>query len=86
MTDNESHLPLSGIKALELGHAILGPSCGLILADMGADVIHVERAPEGDYTRNLPGLGSGFHSISTGTKEVSSSISKATRGKICLKN
>ncbi|MGQ9858568.1 MAG: CaiB/BaiF CoA transferase family protein [Thermodesulfobacteriota bacterium] len=56
----ESDLPLRGIKVLDLGHAILGPTCGLILADMGADVIKVERAPEGDDTRRLKGFGVGF--------------------------
>lgn len=56
----ESDLPLRGIKVLDLGHAILGPTCGLILADMGADVVKVERAPEGDDTRRLRGFGVGF--------------------------
>ena len=39
---------------------VLGPSCGLILADLGADVVKVEPAPGGDKTRQLPGSGSGF--------------------------
>ena len=85
MTENESHLPLSGIKALELGHAILGPSCGQILADMGADVIHVERAPEGDYTRNLPGMGSGFHSYFNRNKRSLVVDLKSEQGKDLLK-
>ena len=87
MTDNESHLPLplSGIKALELAHAILGPSCGQILADMGADVIHVERAPEGDYTRNLPGMGSGFHSYFNRNKRSLVVDLKSEQGKDLLK-
>ena len=85
MTENESHLPLSGITALELGHAILGPSCGQILADMGADVIHVERAPEGDYTRNLPGMGSGFHSYFNRNKRSLVVDLKSEKGKDLLK-
>lgn len=56
----ESDLPLKGIRVLDLGHAILGPTCGLILADLGADVIKVERAPDGDETRRLRGFGVGF--------------------------
>ncbi|MCH8320075.1 MAG: CoA transferase, partial [Acidobacteria bacterium] len=40
-------LPLQGIKVLEFTHAILGPACGMVLADLGADIIHVE-APQGD--------------------------------------
>lgn len=52
--------PLDGIKVVEFSHMVLGPSCGLILADLGADVIKVEPAPGGDKTRQLPGSGSGF--------------------------
>ena len=52
--------PLKGIKVVEFSHMVLGPSCGLILADLGADVVKVEPAPKGDKTRHLPGSGSGF--------------------------
>jgi crotonobetainyl-CoA:carnitine CoA-transferase CaiB-like acyl-CoA transferase len=55
-----STTPLNGVKVLEFSHAIMGPSAGLMLADMGADVVKVEPAPDGDYTRNLPGFGAGF--------------------------
>jgi crotonobetainyl-CoA:carnitine CoA-transferase CaiB-like acyl-CoA transferase len=55
-----SATPLKGVKVLEFSHAIMGPSAGLMLADMGADVVKVEPAPDGDYTRNLPGFGAGF--------------------------
>jgi len=54
--------PLAGIVVLEFAHTIMGPSCGLVLADLGADVIHVEPAPEGDRTRKLRGFGAGFFS------------------------
>ncbi|MSO91377.1 MAG: CoA transferase [Acetobacteraceae bacterium] len=40
----------------------MGPSCGLVLADLGADVIHVEPAPDGDRTRKLRGFAAGFFS------------------------
>ncbi len=60
MSDKAPPLPLSGVRILELGHAILRPCCGKILADMGAEVIRIERAPEGDTTRKLPGFGAGF--------------------------
>jgi crotonobetainyl-CoA:carnitine CoA-transferase CaiB-like acyl-CoA transferase len=53
-------LPLEGIRVLELGHTVMGPSCGLVLADMGAEVIKIERAPRGDDTRRLMGFGVGF--------------------------
>ena len=57
-------LPLSGIRVLELSLAVMGPTCGLILADMGAEVIRVERAPEGDETRRLKGFGTRFFPLS----------------------
>ena len=52
-------LPLSGIRVIEFSHMVMGPTCGMILADLGAEVIKIE-PPEGDRTRNLPGLGIGF--------------------------
>src|SRR5271170_5033236 len=51
--------PLSGIRVLEFCHTIMGPTAGLILADLGADVIKIEPA-EGDSTRRLPGFAAGF--------------------------
>lgn len=53
-------LPLAGIRVLEFCHTIMGPAAGVILADLGADVIKVEPAPVGDKTRRLPGFASGF--------------------------
>lgn len=44
--------PLAGIKVIEFAHIMAGPVCGLMLADMGADVIKVEKIPGGDDTRN----------------------------------
>ncbi|HET9578203.1 MAG TPA: CaiB/BaiF CoA-transferase family protein [Usitatibacter sp.] len=52
-------LPLEGIRVVEFTHMVMGPACGMILADLGAEVIKVE-PPGGDRTRNLPGLGIGF--------------------------
>jgi crotonobetainyl-CoA:carnitine CoA-transferase CaiB-like acyl-CoA transferase len=53
-------LPLDGIKVVEFSHMVMGPSCGLVLADLGADVVKVEPAPDGDNTRRLAGSGAGF--------------------------
>lgn len=52
--------PLHGIKVVDFGHTVMGPSCGMILADLGATVIKVEPAPGGDPTRHLKGFGIGY--------------------------
>ncbi|MDM0120312.1 CaiB/BaiF CoA transferase family protein [Variovorax arabinosiphilus] len=52
-------LPLEGVRVIEFTHMVMGPTCGMILADLGAEVIKIE-PPGGDKTRNLPGLGIGF--------------------------
>jgi crotonobetainyl-CoA:carnitine CoA-transferase CaiB-like acyl-CoA transferase len=47
--------PLAGLKVIELAHVMAGPTCGLMLADMGADVIKVEKLPDGDdIRRSIP--------------------------------
>src|SRR4029434_5606259 len=52
-------LPLERLRVVEFTHMVMGPTCGMILADLGAEVIKIE-PPGGDKTRNLPGLGIGF--------------------------
>ncbi|MDB5842197.1 MAG: CoA-transferase [Herminiimonas sp.] len=52
-------LPLKGIRVVELSHMVMGPTCGMILGDLGAEVIKVE-PPKGDGTRRLLGAGAGF--------------------------
>jgi crotonobetainyl-CoA:carnitine CoA-transferase CaiB-like acyl-CoA transferase len=48
-------LPLEGVRVVEMSHMIMGPSCGMFLAFLGAEVIKVE-PPEGDKTRRLTGV------------------------------
>jgi len=52
-------LPLAGIRVAEFSHMVMGPMCGMVLADLGAEVIKVE-PPAGDNTRRLLGSGAGF--------------------------
>ncbi len=52
--------PLAGLKVLEFTHTVMGPSAGLIFAELGADVVKVEPAPNGDHTRGLGGFAAGF--------------------------
>ncbi|MDP3798009.1 MAG: CaiB/BaiF CoA-transferase family protein [Polaromonas sp.] len=51
--------PLAGLRVVEFTHMVMGPTCGMVLADMGAEVIKVEPI-DGDRTRRLLGAGSGF--------------------------
>lgn len=51
--------PLEGIRVLEFGNFIAGPFCGMLLGDMGADVIKIERPAKGDQTRAMPPLVNG---------------------------
>ncbi len=54
-----SSLPLAGLRVVEFSHMVMGPTCGMVLADLGAEVIKVEPI-EGDRTRHLLGAGAGF--------------------------
>ena len=53
-------LPLEGIRVVEFSHMVMGPTCGLVLADLGAEVIKVEPEGKGDPTRYLTSTGAGF--------------------------
>ena len=58
MADNKG-LPLAGIRVVEFTHMIMGPAAGLMLADLGADIVRIEPAV-GDNTRRLTGAGAGY--------------------------
>lgn len=51
--------PLEGLRVVEFTHMVMGPTCGMVLADLGAEVVKVEPI-EGDRTRRLLGAGTGF--------------------------
>ena len=55
-------LPLEKVRVVEFSHMVMGPSCGLALADLGAEVIKIE-PPEGDNTRRLQAAGVGFFPV-----------------------
>ena len=64
-------LPLEGIRVVEFSHMVMGPTCGLLLADLGAEVIKVEPEGKGDPTRYLKSTGAGFFaSFSRNKKSV----------------
>jgi len=58
MTEN-GKLPLAGVRVVEFTHMVMGPMCGLALADLGADVVKIEPV-KGDNTRRLLGSGAGY--------------------------
>jgi crotonobetainyl-CoA:carnitine CoA-transferase CaiB-like acyl-CoA transferase len=68
MTTPLSKLPLAGIKVVEFTHMVMGPTCGMVLADMGAEVIKIEPI-EGDRTRHLLGSGAGFFPLFNRNKQ-----------------
>jgi crotonobetainyl-CoA:carnitine CoA-transferase CaiB-like acyl-CoA transferase len=74
------NLPLQNLKVLEFTHAVMGPAAGLILADLGAEVIHIEPL-EGDSTRRLKGFGIGYHSFYNRNKKSLAIDIKSEKGK-----
>src|SRR6185369_15732408 len=59
MPMSTQNLPLSGVRVIEMTHMVMGPTCGMILAQLGAEIIKVE-PPQGDKTRSLGGMGTSF--------------------------
>ena len=75
--------PLKGVRVVELTHTILGPSCGMILADLGAEVIKVEPV-DGDRTRKLKGFGGGFFGYFNRNKQSLALDADAPEGRAVL--
>jgi crotonobetainyl-CoA:carnitine CoA-transferase CaiB-like acyl-CoA transferase len=59
LSESPRPLPLAGLRVVEFTHMVMGPTCGMVLGDLGAEVIKVEPI-EGDRTRHLLGAGAGF--------------------------
>ena len=57
-----TQLPFAGIRVIEFTHMVMGPTCGMVLADLGAEVIKIEPLT-GDNTRHLLGSGAGFFAM-----------------------
>ncbi|HZM44886.1 MAG TPA: CaiB/BaiF CoA-transferase family protein [Burkholderiales bacterium] len=73
-------LPLEDVRVIEFCHVVMGPTCGLILADLGAEVIKVE-PPEGDHTRKLVASGAGFFPTYNRNKKSLAVDLKSSRGR-----
>jgi crotonobetainyl-CoA:carnitine CoA-transferase CaiB-like acyl-CoA transferase len=78
MTDGK--LPLDGIRVLDFTHNVMGPTTGMLMGDLGAEVIHIE-PPAGDATRRLRGFGSGYFAFYSRNKKSLAVNLKSDEGK-----
>jgi crotonobetainyl-CoA:carnitine CoA-transferase CaiB-like acyl-CoA transferase len=80
MTMDKSNLPYSGLRVVEFTHMVMGPTCGMLLADLGAEVIKVEPLA-GDNTRRLVGSGAGFFPMFNRNKKSIAVDTRDPRGR-----
>ena len=81
----ETTLPYAGIRVVEFTHMVMGPTCGMVLADLGAEVIKVEPIG-GDSTRRLLGSGSGFYPLfNRNKKSIALDLQTAEGREVALK-
>src|SRR6195256_6798866 len=74
---NGTELPRRGVRVVEMTHMLMGPTCGMILAQLGAEVIKVEPSA-GDKTRSLGGMGTSFFPLfNRGKRSVVLDFAKA---------
>lgn len=83
------HLPLQGVKVIEVAQIMAGPVCGLMLADLGADVIKIEKFPSGDDARQYqkpgdPAMPPSFCMINRGKRSLALNL-QMPQGKAVLK-
>ena len=76
------HLPLEGVRVLELSHIVAGPSGGIILGDLGADVIKIEHPDTGDTARSHSNSGQTFYSFNRNKKYLALDLRKPGGKKI----
>ena len=77
VSSTSGNLPLEGLRVLELGHIVAGPTASLILADLGADVIKIENPDGGDQARRMPGAGSGYYFFNRNKRSVAIDLKSA---------
>ena len=77
---SDTKLPLDGIRVLDFTHNVMGPTTGMLMGDLGAEVIHIE-PPAGDATRRLRGFGSGYFAFYSRNKKSLAVNLKADEGK-----
>jgi len=75
----EKMAQLDGIRVVEFSHMVMGPTVGMILADLGADVVKVEPVG-GDKTRRLPGSGAGYFAMYNRNKQSITVDLKSEKG------
>ncbi|MGQ0751130.1 MAG: CaiB/BaiF CoA transferase family protein [Betaproteobacteria bacterium] len=81
----QAALPLHGVRVIEFAHMVMGPACGLILADLGAEVIKLEPL-DGDHTRKLTASGAGFFpTYNRNKKSCAVDLKSSTGREIVLK-
>jgi crotonobetainyl-CoA:carnitine CoA-transferase CaiB-like acyl-CoA transferase len=81
----QQKLPYAGIRVVEFTHMVMGPTCGLVLGDLGAEVIKVEPVT-GDNTRRLLGAGAGFYPLfNRNKKSIAIDLQTAEGREIALK-
>ena len=80
MQQSAGELPLAGIRVVEFTHMVMGPSAGMILADLGAEVIKIEPIG-GDKTRRLQGSGAGYFPMYNRNKQSICIDLKSGRGR-----
>ncbi len=82
---SEKKLPLAGVRVVEFVHMVMGPTCGLVLADLGAEVIKIEPI-DGDHTRHLTASGAGFFpTYNRNKKSLAVDLKSAAGREIVLK-